>query len=621
MKEREEWVQLFAVDEIQVDTTRAAGYSEPLTVEFLRENPYLELDTRFFDECFKTLVLAGCDDLDKFTDGLLISSENFQALNILQARYAGQVKYTYIDPPYNTGGGNFLYKDNYQHASWLSMMADRLVLARALMDAESLLFVSIDDVEAARLKLILATTFGENNFIEQVVWKNKYGSGALTRGFANIHEYILCYSKAPIDNIAAPLSEDAIADYKLRDSKYAARGGYVTQPLATTSKDPRPNLRFPISHNGVEIWPDKQWVWSRERVEAAYKNDELVISERNGKYSVRMKQYLRDEQGRIRNGKPISILLGPFNQEGTKEIAQLFGMEAFSFPKPSQLIRYLASFMVNDREDNSGLYLDFFAGSGTTGHAVINLNRDDGGNRKYILAEMGEYFDTVMKPRIQKAIYSKDWKDGKPVSREGSSHMFKYMTLESYEDALNNLEVRRPEIETVRGLFDNSRETHEDYMLRYMLDIETRGSASLLDLEMFEDPFNYQLRISEGGETHTTRVDLVETFNWLLGLRVQKMRAPDGYRTVEGLAPDGKRVLVIWRSLRDERHSNEALERFFAEQGYAKRAGDEAPDRIYVNGDCTLANLRQTSDRWDVLLTEEEFKRLMFAPTGEGVLS
>jgi len=234
---------------------------------------------------------------------------------------------------------------------------------------------------------------------------------------------------------------------------------------------------------------------------------------------------------------------------------------------------------------------------------------------------MGEYFDTVMKPRIQKVIYSKDWKDGKPVSREGSSQMFKYMTLESYEDALNNLEVRRPEIETVQGLFDESRETREDYMLRYMLDLETRGSASLLDLKMFEDPFNYQLRISEGGETHATKVDLAETFNWLLGLRVQKMRTIEGCRTVEGLAPDGKRVLVIWRTRTDERHSNEALERFFEEQGYGKRTDEETLDRIYVNGDCTLANLRETADRWDVLLIEEEFKRLMFEPTGEGVLS
>ena len=137
--------------------------------------------------------------------------------------------------------------------------------------------------------------------------------------------------------------------YKYKDSKSHIRGGYITQPLATTSKDDRPNLRYAIKHEGVEIWPEKQWIWEKDRLETAYRHDEVVINERDGKYSVRMKQYLRDENGVERLGKPVSLLNGPFNQEGTKEIRGLFGSPIFDFPKPSALIRYLFSFVINDQ--------------------------------------------------------------------------------------------------------------------------------------------------------------------------------------------------------------------------------------------------------------------------------
>ncbi|MEI0739466.1 DNA methyltransferase [Paenibacillus sp. JTLBN-2024] len=228
--------------------------------------------------------------------------------------------------------------------------------------------------------------------MEKVVWKNKYGSGALTKGFANVHEYILCYSKNPLINVEAPLDEESIKDYeKNKDSKYETRGGFITQPLATNSKDNRPNLVYPLIHNGIEIWPEKQWIWSKERLYKAYENDEVVINNSNGKYSVRMKQYLKDENGNMRKGKPVSILNGPFNQEGTKEIKELFdGVDPFGFPKPSKLIEYFFSFSINNSDDKEGIYLDFFSGSGTSAHAVMNLNAKDGGNRKFILVQLPE---------------------------------------------------------------------------------------------------------------------------------------------------------------------------------------------------------------------------------------
>jgi adenine-specific DNA-methyltransferase len=260
---------------------------------------------------------------------------------------------------------------------------------------------------------------------------------------------------------------------------------------------------------------------------------------------------------------------------------------------------------VRQAGSQSGTVLDHFAGSGTTAHAVINLNREDGGHRKYILVEMGDYFDTVLKPRIEKVIYSEDWKDGKPVSRKGSSHLFKYMTLESYDDTLANLEVQPP---SGGGLFDGADKAREQYVLRYMLDTETRGSQSLLNTSAFDDPFSYSLKVAQGPETVETKVDLVETFNYLIGLHVRKVDTVRGIRVMQGTSPQGERVLVLWRNVQDM-NANQ-LNDWFTKQGYNTR--DTEYDVIYVNGDNHLENLRRPDQTWKVRLIEPEFRRLMF---------
>lgn len=226
---------------------------------------------------------------------------------------------------------------------------------------------------------------------------------------------------------------------------------------------------------------------------------------------------------------------------------------------------------------------------------------------------MGDYFDTVLVPRMKKVVYSKDWKDGKPVSRAGISHMFKYIRLESYEDTLNNLVLRRTEAQ--QRLLEESPSFRESYMLSYMLDVESRDS--LLNIKVFEDPFNYKLNISTGtvGETKPTTVDLVETFNYLPGLTVQHIDHINGFRVVTGTRRQGdkgtgreERVLVIWRNLKEK--SNEDLDEFFRRQEYNPK--DMEFDLIYVNGDNNLENLRREDETWKVRLIEEDFKRLMF---------
>ncbi|HRJ16217.1 MAG TPA: DNA methyltransferase, partial [Saprospiraceae bacterium] len=255
-------------------------------------------------------------------------------------------------------------------------------------------------------------------------------------------------------------------------------------------------------------------------------------------------------------------------------------------------------------EHKSSLVLDYFAGSGTTGHAVINLNREDGGRRKYILVEMGQYFDTVTKPRIQKVVYSADWKDGKPVGRKGSSHAFKYLRLESYEDALNNLQLRRSAEQ--QQLLDLGGRFAEEYLLHYWLDTESAGS--LLSVAAFERPFDYRLRIIREHEALPTRIDLVETFNYLIGLRVESSQRIRGFHVVSGQNLAGERILVIWRNTDEQ--DNAALDAFFQKQGYNTR--DREYDRIYVNGDNNLENLKTGDEQWKVGLIEEEFLRRMF---------
>ena len=246
------------------------------------------------------------------TENIYIEGDNLDALKLLQETYLGKVKMIYIDPPYNTGN-DFIYEDDFSqnadeylgnsgqfdeegnrlvqntesngrfHTDWLNMLYPRLKLAKDLLCENGLIFISINDIEITNLIKSCDEIFGNENHVATFVWKNKYGPGAFTKGVASLHEYIVCYAKHYPENIEATLSEDEQQKYNKKDSKFMQRGGFITQPLATRSKDDRPNLVYPLLHNGTEIWPDKQWIWSKDRLYEAYKNDDLVINEKNGK--------------------------------------------------------------------------------------------------------------------------------------------------------------------------------------------------------------------------------------------------------------------------------------------------------------------------------------------------
>lgn len=368
------------------------------------------------------------------TENLYIEGDNLDVLKVLRENYLGKVKMIYIDPPYNTGN-DFVYNDDFAqgrdefeqnsgffdeegnqlldpmqrnteangrfHTDWLNMIYPRLKVARDLLSEDGVIFISMDDNEVENLRKVCDEIFGAENHIESVVWKNKYGAGAKTIGFISAHEYILIYSKHPISDITCEFVGEEREKYNKRDSKYSQRGPYRTQPLMTNSLGDRPNLMYSIFHNGVEIKPRKQWVWSKERMETAIANDDVEFSlQKDGSYTVRSKSYLFDENGNIRRGKPVSVLNGPFTQDGTQEVRDLFsGKSIFDFTKPSELIKFLVGLEINSDSSKDYLILDFFSGSATTAHAVMKLNAEDGGKRKFIMVQLPEVTDEKSEAR------------------------------------------------------------------------------------------------------------------------------------------------------------------------------------------------------------------------------
>jgi len=742
--QREEWVKLFAIDEITGDLTTPA-YGKPLSPEFLKAHETLVVDTRHFDADFRTRLLEAVGDVDAQTDAVLFHSENFQALNQLQRRLFGTIKATVIDPPYNRLGDSFPYKDNYKHSSWLSMMNDRLSLAWPLLQREGALFSNIDENERDALQAVLDGVFGRENRVEELIWAQNT-THSQSPLYSTNHEYIEVYARdrgtaeqAPtmfrepkpgyhdlielirelnrsyppiaeveraikdlfdqhVEKYKAELKEQGLeydeetqkqdpwrglynyshAEYRDRNGRLVAEGearakgarlvvwqesdaSAPAQKQSESTRDPNnPNYRFyqplhPKTRKPCTI-PKRGWAWpfswpggDRESFEALDQAGRIAWGDDEKKIP-RFKRFLHDVE--------TNVAKSFFHDytDGEKQIAALFGVAGlFPTPKPTTL----PARFVSQTCGTEGIILDFFAGSGTTGHAVINLNREDGGRRKFILVEQADYFDTVLLPRLKKVTYTPEWKDGKPKrlataeEAERSPRIMKVVRLESYEDTLNNLELRRTKEQ--QGLLDlapaqGADKFKEQYMLRYLLDVETRGSQSLLNVAAFADPTAYTLKVKRPGsdESREVNVDLLETFNWLIGLTVQHLAAPqtfnaeterDGegrlrlkgrlkqeaggrwwFRTVTGTTPDGRKTLVIWRkrpggeSAEGIEQDNLILDEWFTRQGYSSK--DSEFDLIYVNGGNNLENLKAPDDTWKVRLIEEDFFRLMFETEG-----
>lgn len=623
----EEWKKLFAIDEIKFSTLTPA-YSEPLTPEFLKANEYLVLDTAFFSEEFKEKIIADIENLDEKIDGLLIHGDNFQALNLMQEKYKEQVQCVYIDPPYNTKNRDFNYKDNYKHSSWLAMMYDRLEKMKKLLNDKGVFFSSIDEYEVINLGQLMSFVFLENN-IDILIWRKtgRQSNTKVIKRIKNTHEYVMLAYNNKEQTLFNKMK--LLPDWKREknnadnDPRGNWESGIICKNEDKSDKESE-NYYSIILPSGRTL--TREFYFSKKEFEQ--KNiDGRIYYPKDGDGIPRLKIFENEEQEYYFDS--IMDRMGVFS-DAKQEINNVFNDELFDTPKLIKMIKELVRISCN----NTSLILDFFAGSGTTGHAVINLNREDkeNGKRKYILVEMGEYFDTVTKPRIEKVIYSKDWKDGKPVSREGSSHIFKYIRLESYEDTLNNVKFTKL---NVPDLLEN------EYVTKYKIQKEAENSKIYLPAEVFYNPFEFQLKITRKNESRVQKIDLIETFNFLIGLQVNNIYTkkynaefktmehgrlqadikPDNngqyiFKIVEGSTLKGEKVLVIWRNIvgninnNDDLNKNNAVLESVTLKNQIKPADSEY-DIIYINCTNSLQNFAKEGS-YKVALIEEVMKDKMF---------
>ena len=683
--QRQEWVKLFAIDEIVGDTAQV-GYSVPLTLEFLKENRFLLIDTALFDNEFKAKLLNKIENLDSQCDGVLIHSENFQALQLMQAKYSKRAQAIYIDPPYNTSASEIIYKNAYKHSSWLSLMEDRLVSGKKLLSDAGLHCSAIDDAEHHRLLELLQKVFGEDRLEAVVPIRSKPQGRAVPKGFSPNHEYAVFFSKSSESIVGRlPRDEQQSARYREIDEDGFFAWANLRGTGANSRRIDRPRLFYPIfvSQMGeIKIfdmnWVNDEWtptekvkgytivlpvdennsdrVWTLSWERAKEEKDSLLEARKvNGQWQI-YRKYRPNQDGAL----PGTWWADPkysASENGTKIVKEMFGDSAgFSYPK--SLYAVIDALKVLSLDFNKTV-IDYFGGSGTTAHATIKINRQDGGARKYVLAEMGGHFESALKPRVQKATYSDEWNDGKPIDRDGVSHCFKYLRLESYEDTLNNLSLQTDPARE-RALADNPA-LRQDYVLNYWLDVETQGSQSLLNVSAFRDPTAYTMRIKQPGSDvqRMQSIDLIETFNWLIGMWVEHMAAPQTleaeftrevdpvlpkdqntrlvckrikpavsgpywFRLVEGYTlkvpgddSSRQKTLVVWRKLTDDAEKDNAVLQHFLMEKLAISPREQNYAVIYVNGSHTLPNpVVEEGEQTKVRLIEEAFHAAMWSQDG-----
>jgi adenine-specific DNA-methyltransferase len=629
---------------------------DDINIAYLHNNSCLMIDTKHFIPPFTEKLLGLMRNVDECIKSLLVKSENFQSLNFLKNRFQKQVKCIYIDPPYNTDASEIIYKNNYKHSSWMSLMHNRMELSYQFHSEDSFIFVAIDDYELFKLNEMLEEMYSKSNFIGNVSVIHKPEGRQFSKFLGKSNEFMLIYSfnwnQAKFYPVL--LDEKKEVEYANKDEQgvYKRKNFIRLSDGDDSRRENKPKCWYPIyvskdcktiklsikpaeKPNFYAVFPttthDRTWkvtkkscdkkYLSQGSLEAVLEGEKVVIYEKMRPEEIIKSHWIGEEYHGYHHG--------------TKILTNIIGQKLFDYPKSIKVVYNSLKLVTQD----SHIVLDYFGGSGTTAHATLNLNRKDGGKRSYILCEMGEHFNTVIIPRIKKVVYSKDWKKGKPTNPEsGISHCFKYIRLESYEDTLNNLKNTPSKYEKVK---ENTPAFCQNYMLNYMLDLETKDNRSMCNIQDFADPWNYTLSIkkSHSNAKETKAVDLVETFNYLIGLRIQKNNARQSYsavfesvvadavtnvdgvntrefvtsleisedgeyhfKSLTGWIPknhfspnDGEKlqVIIIWRNLTkdNDKNPNERKDALVLNAWIEKQSMDlDAYDRIYINGSNTIQN-------------------------------
>jgi adenine-specific DNA-methyltransferase len=343
---------------------------------------------------------------DAASGNLIVQGDNLHALQALLPRYGGQVKCIYIDPPYNTGNEGWVYNDNVnspeirrwlgqvvgkegetldRHDRWLCMMYPRLVLLRQFLREDGAIFVSIDDNEVDRLKLLMGEIFGSSNHIATFIWKRRTTPDSRNlNGISGDHEYVLCYQRTAGFRVRG--QEKDLGKYTNPDKD--PLGPWMSDNLTGLANAvERPNLHYdiihPVSGEVFKPHPSRGWIYGQERMAELIRAGRILWPKKPGGRP-RLKRYVSDMQSATTGFS--TVLNAPGNVEATKELGDLLGPKTFAFPKPSSLVALLIAQATGPND----LVLDSFAGSGTTAHAVLKQNAADGGNRRFILVEMDE---------------------------------------------------------------------------------------------------------------------------------------------------------------------------------------------------------------------------------------
>lgn len=551
----------------------------------LHTAPYnrMLVDTSLFEQSLTT----------EQPDNLLVKGENYQTLSFLKETYEGSVKCIYVDPPYNTGNANFAYNDKYQRPTWLSMLYDRLKIARELLRDNGVVFVSIDHNEIERLKILLDDIYGEENHLGTFVWKRRINDPRTDTGISTDHEYVVVYGKT--ENAYILGEERDFEGYSNPDND--PRGDWLSRTLKNQKdKHERPNLHYTIEDPDTgneftatwrsgkdsmqELIEDNRIKWPDS--EDGVPRQKIFQSEMDARKPV--SSWIEDTASDVDPDEVADlysrvVLETMRNEEGTKALNNIFGYKSYDFPKPPTLIKQLILWTVEEDD----IVLDFFAGSGTTAQAVMELNQQRDESIRYILVELLSQAYDVTEERIRRLAYTYGWKDGEPqVENETTLDEFsdgeketpiavQCLQLESYEQALDAVEFTDEQSTLAQ---------HTDYLLNYMLDMETASSPTLFDADQLTQPTEYELNLDSQGNV---TADVMTTFNYLLGLKnVTKQHTIIGevdYTLYDG-GVDEDQVRVVWRHDADEVDYDEERD-----------ALDTADyDRLYINGDSALPN-------------------------------
>lgn len=491
----------------------------------------LPVDTKYFSQNFKERLfekLTKKTDLDDSLNGILIKSENWQALNLILEKYKEKIQCIYIDPPFNTGK-DFLYKDKYRDSSWFTLLENRLSLAKRVLSTKGSFYLHLDPRANYYGRILMDSVFGKDNFINEIIWayeKARYSE----KKFKENHESLLLYSKRN--------------DYLFKIQYVPRKGDETLKKRAG---------RYELDYEG-KISPD---------------------------YWVDIPSFSTAMTARERSVKMLGIY--------------------FETQKPEKLIKRV----LETSSKESDIILDYFLGSGTTTAVAHKLGR------KWIGVEMGDYFEDIPLKRMKIVLAGDKSGISREVNWQGGG-FFKYHILEQYEDTLDNIELTSNKHAELKF--------GDDYILKYFLDYETRENPCLLNIDQLKKPFSYKLKVNleEIGEPQEMIVDIPETFNYLLGLKIKKIKAREiaspssrndkrrKYLFVLG-EKEGKDIAIVWREYDDNWNEDDFKE---DKEFIIKELEPWSPHIVYVNGQSVLTP-KLGKHTAEIRYVEPEFKNLM----------